>query len=127
MLSTLQMRVKTWLLRVFVDGGVYSRQEVLGRRERSLRFLEEAIELVQATGLTEEEITRVVRYVMGRPTGEISQEIGGTLFTLLGLCVAEEIDAGSAIEKELSRAETPEIIQRVRNRQREKRVAGVGL
>ena len=45
------------------------------RAERNHRFLEEALELVQACGCSTEEAHALVEYVYGRPDGEINQEV----------------------------------------------------
>jgi len=55
--------------------------------ERARRFLEEAIELCQAVGVTREQADTVADYVYGRETGKPFQEIGGVMVTLN--CLAE--------------------------------------
>lgn len=119
-LKNLQPRVKSWLSRVFGSA-------VLHRKERAFRFVEEAVELAQALGLSREEIIRVVDYVMSREVGEIRQEIGGSFVTLLAVCVCERVDAGEAACDEMDRAETPEIVDKVLTKQREKKQAGVAV
>ena len=74
------------------------------RGARGLRFIEEALELVQATGLTAEKCHQMVDYVFGRPVGEVRQEIGGTFFCMLMLAQFEGIDADDALEEEIGRA-----------------------
>jgi hypothetical protein len=66
---------------------------VFNGRERALRFLEEAIELVQAEGLTAADVARVLDHVYAKPPGEIRQEIGGVGITLLGYCAAKGVSA----------------------------------
>lgn len=71
--------------------------------ERNHRFLEEALELVQAKGCTASEAHQLVDYVYGRDTGVPSQEVGGVMVTLAALCLASGIDMHQAAEDELSR------------------------
>jgi hypothetical protein len=74
--------------------------------ERNQRFLEEALELVQSTGVTREECLRLVDYVYEREKGEVSQEIGGVIVTLSALCTAvgEKMEDCGCAELERCRA-----------------------
>lgn len=72
-------------------------------KERSHRFLEEAIELAQASNCTREDALALIDYVFSRPEGEPFQEAGGVLVTLAALCNAQEMDMDLAGEHELSR------------------------
>jgi len=92
-----QDRVKAWITACM--GAAYAND----KRERNHRFLEEALELVQANGCTEDEARQLVAYVFARPKGEIRQEIGGALTTLNALCAALDIDLVDAGETELAR------------------------
>lgn len=91
-----QARVLPWLLECF-GGEIASNRE-----ERNHRFLEEALELVQACGTTADEAHALVDYVYGRSVGEASQEVGGVMLTLAALCLANglDMDAAGAIELE---------------------------
>jgi hypothetical protein len=89
--------------------------------ERSLRFAEEAIELTQACGVDVETVHRLVDYVFSRPVGNPAQEIAGSLVTLYSTAAALGIDADAELEKELDRIWRPEVIERCRRRQHEKR------
>ena len=71
--------------------------------ERTHRFLEEALELVQATGCTQNEAHQLVDYVFGRPVGEPAKEAGGVMLTLAALCNANAIDMMESAEAELGR------------------------
>jgi hypothetical protein len=92
-----QGRVDPWLLTCFGESIARDRQE------RSHRFLEEALETVQAAGTTASEAHQLVDYVFGRPVGELPQEIGGTMVTLAALCLAHQVDMAEAGEAELAR------------------------
>lgn len=74
--------------------------------ERYHRFLEEALELVQSFGCNQADAHQLVEYVYGRPKGESSQEVGGTLTTLAALCEANNLDMNSCGEAELKRVWT---------------------
>ncbi|UKJ76116.1 hypothetical protein H1Q64_17980 (plasmid) [Azospirillum brasilense] len=74
--------------------------------ERNHRFLEEALELVQACGCTQGEAHQLVDYVFGRAVGEPAQEVGGVMVTLAALCHAQGIDMAEAGETELARVWT---------------------
>lgn len=95
-----QARVDPWLMACF---GLEIARDIL---ERNHRFLEEAIELVQANGCTVSEAHQLVDYVYGRDQGEINQEVGGVMVTLAALCLASGVDMHAAAETELSRVWT---------------------
>lgn len=71
--------------------------------ERQHRFLEEALELVQATGCSASEAHQLVDYVFGRPIGEPHQEVGGVMVTLAALCTAAGLKMDRAGDDELAR------------------------
>jgi hypothetical protein len=98
--GSFQARVAPWLDATFGP-------EISGdREERNHRFLEEALELVQANGCTASEAHQLVDYVFGRPIGEPSQEVGGVMVTLAALCLASGLDLHEAAETELTRVWT---------------------
>jgi hypothetical protein len=92
-----QQRVQPWLMACFGE-------MIAGdREERNHRFLEEALELVQACGCSASEAHQLVDYVYGRPVGELHQEIGGVMVTLAALCLANDADMHAAGWVELDR------------------------
>lgn len=92
-----QYRVKPWITECFGP-------EISGdQQERNHRFLEEALELVQACGATASEAHQLVDYVYGRPVGDKIQEIGGVMVTLAALCLAHGLNMHLAGEAELQR------------------------
>jgi len=97
LIGRFQTRVGAWLAVCF--GASIARDKT----ERSHRFLEEAIELVQACGATAGEAHQLVDYVYGRPVGDRAQEIGGVMLTLAALCLAYGDDMFDAGEAELAR------------------------
>lgn len=95
--TSFQERVSHWLVACF--GEAFAGD----RAERSHRFLEEALELVQACDCTADEAHQLVDYVFGRPVGEKEQEAGGTMTTFAALCLTQGIDMQQAGEAELRR------------------------
>lgn len=97
MIFTYQERVKRWLYACFGSAITYDQVE------RCDRFIEEAIELVQASGLGKDRVLALVDYVYSRPPGEKHQEVGGVMTTLAAYCIAHGIAMDEAAEAELSR------------------------
>ena len=95
--ASYQERVAPWALACF------GKEVADNKRERNHRFLEESVELVQASGTTEQEAHQLVSYVYGRPVGELKQEVGGVMVTLACLCRVQDLDMHEAGEMELSR------------------------
>ena len=94
---TYQERVDAWMDACFPVG---VKDDVT---ERSHRFLEEALELVQANGYTKEDAHKLVDYVFNRPAGLQEQEVGGVMVTLAAMCNALDTSLDDAAEKELER------------------------
>lgn len=97
MYRTFQRRVGGWVIACF--GGEIAKNKA----ERNHRFLEEALELVQACGCSKEDALILVDYVYGRDIGKPHQEVGGVMITLTALCNANGIDLNDAAEDELER------------------------
>jgi hypothetical protein len=115
--SSNQARVTVWVREVFTE------KEANDAAERSLRTAEEALELAQACGVDAATLHRLVDYVFSRPTGKPAQEIAGTMVTLYAMAAAIGVDAQREFEIELARINQPEVIERCRRRQHEKRAA----
>lgn len=75
----------------------------LNTKERALRFIEEAIELAQAEGLSKEQTRSVLDHVYAKPPGSIESEVGGVGVTLLGYCEAKGLSAEHEEVKEADR------------------------
>lgn len=95
--DTLQARVAPWMQACF--GPEISAD----RLERNDRFIEEAVELVQASDYPRERAHQLVDYVYDRPQGDINQEVGGVMITLAAHCLAHGVDMHEAGETELAR------------------------
>jgi hypothetical protein len=103
-LPTFQQRLSNWVLHCF---GAKIRSD---KRERDMRFLEEALELVQARGnVSLKDAVAMVHYVYSRPKGEVAQEVGGVMTCLAALVATEQHPDGTEMdmmeegEKELTR------------------------
>lgn len=93
----LQKFVLPWLYSIF---GVTA----YNRAYRAARFLEEALELVQAVGLDRASAAALVDYVYDREIGEPFQELGGVMITVLGLAENLGLEAEDAAKAEFMRA-----------------------
>jgi hypothetical protein len=112
-----QSKVDKWVLECF---GAEIRND---KRERAFRFLEEALELVQATRtLTKEDCQSVVNYVYNRPPGDQLLEVGGTSITFAALCNALDISIEFAGHDELHRCWAN--IDKIRDKALAKELAG---
>lgn len=99
-MTTFQYNVDPWLIECF------GRETARNTLERNHRFLEEALELVQANRCTAAEAHQLVDYVYGRDQGDINQEVGGVMVTLAALCLAIGVDMHRAGDAELARVWT---------------------
>lgn len=96
-MPTFQVNVSRWCKEAFGE------KDATDKRMRTLRFLEEALELAQAMEITEEEAQRVLRYVFGRPIGEAQQEMGGVMVSLAALAGSQKLSMYGCGEIELIR------------------------
>lgn len=103
-----QQRVTHWSRRAFV------RPEALFPQERSDRFCEEAIELLQASGYDKGRILELVEHVYSKPPGKVQQEAGAVLVTLAALLTSLGVVMDDAGADELARISKPEVIERIR-------------
>lgn len=105
-----QLMVADWCAECF---GAMTADDVV---ERNWRFLEEALELVQSLGGSAEEAHELVDYVFGRPAGEPTQELGGTLVTLAALAAANRLSMQDSAEAELARIQQPAVMEKIRRK-----------
>lgn len=91
-----QARVCDWLDELSSSSSIDS-------AERTHRFLEESLELAQASGCSRADAMALIDYVYSRPIGNPEQEAGGVMVTLAGLCCALNVDMHKAGKNELSR------------------------
>ena len=98
-LTMFQERVRRWVLDCF------GKEIAQDTTERSYRFLEEALELVQSCNCTKEEALKLVDYVYSRSIGEVTQELGGTMVTLAALASANGLSLKGCSVSEIKRCE----------------------
>jgi NTP pyrophosphatase (non-canonical NTP hydrolase) len=96
-MESFQNRVAPWM------DACFGPEISADRLERSDRFIEEALELVQACGYPKDRALALVDYVYGRDQGEVNQEVGGVMVTLAAHCLAHGVDMHEAGETELAR------------------------
>jgi NTP pyrophosphatase (non-canonical NTP hydrolase) len=89
--------------------------------ERALRVAEEAIELAQALNVTAEDLHRLVDYVYSRPVGDPGQEVAGIFVTLYAAAACIGVDAEAEFKQEFARIHSPDVEEKIRRRQAEKR------
>ena len=82
---------------------VFGKESMRNTRERAKRFTEEAIELMQASGVTLETVIEMATYIYGKETGELSQEVAGTMLGLFGLASSRFVNVTHAVHEELNR------------------------
>lgn len=95
--EALQARVQPWMMACF--GPEISADKL----ERSDRFIEEALELVQSVGYPRNRIEALISYVYDREAGDPPQEVGGVMITLAAFCLAHDLDMHACGETELAR------------------------
>lgn len=115
-----QAELGRWLTRTF------GHESAISVAERSRRFVEEAIELAQASGLSEKDVADLVRYVYARPVGDPEQEVGGVAVTFLAYCGAAGFSADELEKRELSRIYAKDVAY-FRERHNAKALAGIAL
>lgn len=94
------------LQRLVIQTGitVFGEDNVRNPTERLMRFLEEAIELVRAGGLSDEGIRKVFEFEMGRPVGtNLQQELAGAGVTLLAVAHSQNLSLEAAILNDVDR------------------------
>lgn len=111
-MTTFQDKVRAWLVECLGQGSADNVKLRCGR------FIEEAIELAQAGGLTQKQVEDMVAYIYSRPKGEIVQEVGGVAITLATLCSALNVNLETAGKIELARCW--ENIDKIRKRNKTK-------
>lgn len=119
--ASYQEYVGVWMIKCF--GEVIPKDQ----DERNFRFLEEALELVQAKGCSKEDTLRLVDYVYARDVGEPEQEVGGVMVTLAALCNASMIDMMTEGFTELNRISGPAVMLKIRAKQAAKPIKGGAL
>lgn len=118
--QTLQTGIARWIIEIF------GWDSYLNKNERAKRFFEEAIELNQAMGVSQEDALRLVNHVYSKPVGDVEQELGGVGITLLALGSALSLDVSALTLREYERISTLPA-DHFRKRQAIKAEAGVAM
>ena len=115
-----QRMIGEWVVKTFG-------KESMNSRERTLRFLEESIELAQAHGITPEETNKTVIRVYKKPPGNPTQEVGGVMVTLLAFADYHQYNIHECLVTEWTRISrpTPEVAEKLQRSQREKLESGL--
>jgi len=116
-----QSRIARWVLSTLGE------ECFANKLERALRVVEETVELAQAVGVDPEQLHRLVDYVYERPKGVTSQELAGIMVTLCAMATSLGVKLEAASLQEADRIETPEIVDKVRRRQTEKRESLIAM
>ncbi len=109
-----QERVKPWLHECFGE------KVATDKTERADRLLEEVLELLQSGGYDQHRVAQLVNYVWSRPAGAPAQEAGGVMVTMAAYCLAHGLDMHLAGEHELRRINEPELLVKIREKQKGK-------
>jgi len=118
-MSIMSRLAAEWALRSF--GGLH----VTNIPERSLRTVEEAIELCQSLNVPKEKVLLAVETVYSRPIGSPMQEIGGVLLTTAILCEVLKVEPDDMLEMELARV-LSKTKEHMEARNKEKLALGLG-
>lgn len=71
------------------------------KRERAYRYAEEAMELLQAAGLTKSEVEYILSHVYSKEVGDLRKELANAQQTLLALSSAYGIHLEDEVERDL--------------------------
>lgn len=108
---TFQKNIDGWMRQCF--GPVISMDKV----ERGDRLAEEVFELLQSGGYNPLRLLPLISYTWGRPAGEPLQELGGVMVTLAAYATPHGLDLRQACNVEYERINTPEMIEKIRQKQ----------
>jgi hypothetical protein len=114
-IATFQHAVMLWMEQCFGHATNGQKKSV-----RNFRFLEEALELVQAAGMSREDVMRQVEYTYNRPAGEPAQELGGVMVTLAAWAGTHGLQMSEHGPAELMRIDTPAMVAKIRAKQASK-------
>jgi hypothetical protein len=108
-----QSQVHTWCRLLFGES-------TLDAKTRSIRCLEEAIELAQAEGVNKDVVLRWVEHVFSKPIGDPLQEGAGVGFTLMAWAASRNVDLQYLISAEFARVSQPHIMEIIKEKQKGK-------
>lgn len=108
--QSFQGRVGDWM------GACFPPEVATDTLERGDRFLEEALELLQANGYPAERIAALVGYTYNRPVGDAASEVGGVMVTLAAYCNALGVNLDDAAKTEVERISDPVLMAKIRTK-----------
>jgi len=114
-----QAAVEVWVRKTFGD------KIMDDEAERGRRVLEEAVELAQVEGVTRQDAHKIIDAVFKKPKGELSQELGGVIVTLLAACARHEIRLDDIARAEIDRVQKGDG-KKFRDKQATKSALGIG-
>ena len=100
-----------WTYLVFGD-----KIEALTPRVRTMRLLEEALELAQAEGVQSYEASIILGQVYKKPLGTPYKELGGVLVTMAAYAATADHNIDQAFMDEFEHIMDPAIMEKVRKR-----------
>jgi NTP pyrophosphatase (non-canonical NTP hydrolase) len=92
-----QERVRAWTKECFGD------DIDLHRPTRQAQFLEEALECVQAAGLSREIAHGIVDHIYAKRPGHLDSEVGDVMTSFAAFCTAHDVNLNGCSEAALSR------------------------
>lgn len=90
--------------------------KLLTPKVRSMRLLEEALELAQAEDVTRQDAETILAQVYAKPKGYSYNELGGVLVTMAAYAGTQRWDLENVFMLEFTRIMDPVVMERVRNR-----------
>jgi len=91
-----QQEIFVWCVDTFGDGSALP-------DERAMRCIEEALELAQACGLSQEAVARITDRVYEREPGQVFKEFGQAGLTLEALAQCQDVELHDACDVEFAR------------------------
>jgi hypothetical protein len=122
LMQKIQKDLKAWTLQYLQDIGT---SDIMSPTERALRVVEEAIEFAQASGISQEAVSKINQVVYEKPAGTVFQELGGCFLTLLAACETHNLNAFITIMVEWNRINQRTTIEKIREKQRFKISQGI--
>jgi NTP pyrophosphatase (non-canonical NTP hydrolase) len=107
----MQQLMRQWALLVFGP-----RNEEITPYIRSLRLLEEVLELCQTDNVSLRDIATIIDQVYSKPVGERASEVGGVVTCLVAYCDVAGLDLEERFFAEFTRIMDPKLMEKVRNR-----------
>jgi len=91
--------------KIVFDWGIrcFGREHMYNMQVRSIRLIEEAVELAQTFNVPKDQLHKLVDIVYSREVGKSEQELGGVLVTTAVICEALQTTMHTAMLREVRR------------------------